>query len=185
MGVDLRLLALWMKAAPDEMYVLSRREVEDLGVVNDGRRRPEWKVSTFPGGTALEGRQATIDGTGSVSFSCDHKQIIFGSVYDGPGQDGLVTAQKWSHVLTIDGQQQYPLQAVSLSHRDRVVRSTFVLPTVAVRRLMSARRVGHVMNTASGPAFSLGYSIDIDAKSASAVRTFLGKCLRSVARAAR
>jgi hypothetical protein len=37
MGIDPRLLELWMRARPDEMYVLSRREAEDLGVVNNGR----------------------------------------------------------------------------------------------------------------------------------------------------
>ena len=35
MGVDARLLDLWMKAAPDQMYVLSRKEAEDLGVVTN------------------------------------------------------------------------------------------------------------------------------------------------------
>ena len=33
MGVDRRLLALWRKAGPDGMYVLSRREARDLDVV--------------------------------------------------------------------------------------------------------------------------------------------------------
>src|SRR4029453_10003342 len=34
MGVDVRLFDLWVKAAPDEMYVLSERQAKDLGVVN-------------------------------------------------------------------------------------------------------------------------------------------------------
>jgi hypothetical protein len=41
MGVDTRLLDLWGKAGPDGMYLLSRREAEDLRVVNDGGARPE------------------------------------------------------------------------------------------------------------------------------------------------
>src|SRR5262249_35994725 len=36
MGIDTRLLDLWMHAAPDEMYILSPREMRDLGVVSDG-----------------------------------------------------------------------------------------------------------------------------------------------------
>ena len=41
MGVDVRLLDLWKRAAPDEMYVLSRQELEDLRVVKDGAQWPE------------------------------------------------------------------------------------------------------------------------------------------------
>jgi hypothetical protein len=41
MGVDARLLDLWKKAGPDRMYLLSRREAEDLRVVYDGDRRPQ------------------------------------------------------------------------------------------------------------------------------------------------
>jgi hypothetical protein len=38
MGVDARLLDLWAKAGPDDMYLLSQQETKDLGVVNDGAR---------------------------------------------------------------------------------------------------------------------------------------------------
>jgi hypothetical protein len=49
MGVDTRLLDLWQKARPDEMYVLSGREAEDLGVVNNGRTPPEWRIAAGAG----------------------------------------------------------------------------------------------------------------------------------------
>jgi len=39
MGVDARLLDLWVKKGPGEMYVLSPREARDLGVINDGKKR--------------------------------------------------------------------------------------------------------------------------------------------------
>ena len=35
MGVDVRLLDLWQRAGPDEMYLLTQHEAQDLGVVND------------------------------------------------------------------------------------------------------------------------------------------------------
>jgi hypothetical protein len=41
MGVDARLLDLWKKAGPGQMYVLAPQEAEDLGVVNDGGSRRE------------------------------------------------------------------------------------------------------------------------------------------------
>src|SRR5215510_6242293 len=55
MGVDVRLLELWTKARPDQMYVLSQKQAEDLGVVNNGRKPPEWGFA--PGGSRLQGRQ--------------------------------------------------------------------------------------------------------------------------------
>jgi hypothetical protein len=66
MEVDARLFDLWVKAGPDEMYVLSQRQASELGVVNNGRKPPEWSVAAFPGGTLLQGQQTTADGTGSV-----------------------------------------------------------------------------------------------------------------------
>src|SRR5262249_7826424 len=68
MGVDARLLELWVKARPDEMYVLSEREARSLGVVNNGRRPPEWSIVKNPGGSRLQGRQVTADGTGRGRF---------------------------------------------------------------------------------------------------------------------
>lgn len=41
MGVDARLVDLWMSAGPKEMYVLSPQQARDLGVVTDGRRPPD------------------------------------------------------------------------------------------------------------------------------------------------
>ena len=94
MGVDARLLELWAKAAPDEMYVLSRREAKDLRVVNDGQRAAGVERAPFPGGTMLQGRQATADGRGTVFFSCDEKQTTFGSVYEAAdkGEAAAVSA---------------------------------------------------------------------------------------------
>ena len=102
MGIDARLLDLWAKAAPDEMYVLSQKEARDLRVVNDGREPPEWSIAPFPGGTMLQGRQATADGRGTVFFSCDEKQTIFGSVYAAAGTGEPAAVRRWRHVVTID-----------------------------------------------------------------------------------
>ena len=41
MGVDVRLLDLWKKTGPDEIYLLSQQEAEDLRVVNGGRNPSE------------------------------------------------------------------------------------------------------------------------------------------------
>jgi hypothetical protein len=109
MGVDARLFDLWVKAAPDEMYVLSQQQARDLGVVNNGRKPPEWSAVAFPGGTRLQGQQATADGTGMVYFSCDNKQTVLGSVYESAGTGEPITAQEWSHWLTIDRYEEIPL----------------------------------------------------------------------------
>jgi hypothetical protein len=173
MGVDVRVLDLWTKARPDEMYVLSRRETEDLGVANNGRKPPEWSVAASGGGSRLQGRQVTADGTGTVFFSCDSKQTVLGSAYEAAGTGGRIDQRGSSHWLTIDGNDEAPLTARRAS--DDGLRPTFVLPTDLVRRARLARQIG-----LRSP--SLSYGVDVDDRSAAMVRSFLGNCLRGQAR---
>ena len=53
-------------------------------------------IAAFPSGTLLQGQQTTADGTGMVYFSCDRKQTVFGSVYEGAGSNEAITARGWS-----------------------------------------------------------------------------------------
>jgi hypothetical protein len=162
MGVDERLVDLWLKARPDQMYVLSEREARGLGVVNNGRQPPRWSVEKNAGGSRLQGRQVTIDGAGTVWFSCDKQQTLFGT-------SARIDAPGWSHWLTVDG-KEIPLT---------VAGSTFVLPPDVVRLVRSAAQIGHRMKPPGGnDAASIDYAVDIDGKSASMVRSFLGNCLR-------
>jgi hypothetical protein len=182
MGIDARLFDLWAKAGPDEMYLLSQRQASELGVVNNGRRPPEWSVAAFPGGTLLQGQQTTADGTGMVYFSCENKQTVFGSVYEGAGSSEAVTARGWSHSLTIDGHDEIPLEALGVSSQDGFVRSTFILPPNLVRLAMSAKQIGHQMRPINSRSPSIAYRVDIDDRSTSMVRKFLGNCLRGRAK---
>ena len=182
MGVDARLLDLWTKAAPDEMYVLSPKEAEDLGVVNNGRKPPEWSITASGGSSRLQGRQTTIDGIGTMSFACDGKQTVLDSVYEATGRGDRIDARGWSHWLTIDGSESKALKPLSVSDRDGVVRSTFVVPPDLVRLARSAQRIGLHMRPPVNRSPSIGYSLDIDDGSASMVRTFLGNCLRGQAK---
>ena len=182
MGVDARLFDLWVKAAPDEMYLLSQQQAKDLGVVNNGRKPSEWSVVAFPGGTRLQGQQATADGTGMVYFSCDNKQTVLGSVYESAATGEPSTARGWSHWLTIDSDEEVPLEMLAVSNKDGFVRSTFVLPPNQVRLAMSAKQIGHQMKPSSRRSPSIGYRVDIDGKSARMVRQFLGNCLKGQTR---
>ena len=177
MGVAARLFDLWVKAGPDEMYLLSQQEAEDLGVVNNGRTPPEWRIAAFAGGARLQGQQATADGTATLYFSCDNKQTVFGSVYEAAGRGERVDARGWSHWLTIDRYDEVPLTAPRVSDDDSV-RSTFILPPDVVRRARLAKRIGLRMKPPTNRSPSIGYTVDIDDRSASVVRNFLGNCLR-------
>ena len=178
MGVDDRLFDLWVKAAPDEMYILSRQQARELGVVNDGRMPPEWSVAAVSGGSRLQGKQSTPRGAGSVFFSCDKTRTVFGAADAVRGPDAPADAQGWSHWLTIDGDQEKPLKPLDVSNRDGVIHSTFVLPADLVRRAMSAKQIGHRMSPSNDRSRSLGDSVDIDDDSAAMVRNFLRRCLR-------
>jgi hypothetical protein len=182
MGVDAGLLDLWTKAAPDQMYLLSAQQAKDLGVVNNGRKPPEWSIAASPGGTMLQGRQTTTDGSGTVFFSCDDKQTVFGSVYEAAGVGEAVSAQGWRHLLTIDRSEEIPLAAPGVSKKAGVVRLTFVLPSRVVRLVTGARQIGHEMKPPNGRASSIGAAVDVDDKSTPLVRRFLRNCLRERAK---
>ena len=182
MGIHPRLLDLCMKAGRDEMYVLSPRELKDLGVVNNGRTPPEWTTAAIPGGTRLQGRQTTTDGTGTVFFSCDDTRTLFGSMYESAAKGDLNAASASRHLLTIGRHEQIPLKALSVSTRDGIVRSTFSLPPNLVRLAMSARHIGYQMQPSSNRSPSIDYRVDVDARSTSMVRKFLGDCLRGQAK---
>jgi hypothetical protein len=178
MGVDARLFDLWVKAGPDAMYVLSHQQTKHLGVVDNGRKPPQWSRAAFPGGTLLQGQQVTVDGTGMLSFSCENKRTVLASAYEAAGTSEAITARGWTHRLTIDGHDGIPLEPLGVSNRDGFIRSTFILSPTIVRLAMSAKRVGHRMNPANDRSHSIGYHVDIDNKSSSMVRKFLGNCLR-------
>ena len=156
MGVDGRLLDLCLKAGRDDMYVLSRQEARALGVVNDGRMPPEWTTTAFAGGTLLQGRQDTVDGTGQVFFSCDADRTVFGVVHASAraGEPGI--ARSAAHLLATGRREGIPLSALAVS----------------------ARHIGYQMRRSGDRSPAVDYRVDIDARSASMVRKFLGDCLR-------
>ena len=117
-----------------------------------------------------------------VYFSCENKQTVFGSVYEGAGSSEAVTARGWSHSLTIDGHDEIPLEALGVSSQDGFVRSTFILPPNLVRFAMSAKQIGHQMRPTNSRSPSIAYRVDIDDRSTSMVRKFLGNCLRGQAK---
>jgi len=182
MGADVRLLDLWMKAGPDEMYVLTQQQMKDLRVADNGRKPPTWSLVTTPRGRVLRGQQATTDGAGTVSFSCDDKQTLLGSVYEAAGQADAIAAGKWVHLLTIDRHEERPLKELGVSLEGGSIRWRFMLPPPVVRLAISAKRIGHRMKPSGNRSTSFGYSVDIDARSAPMVKKFLGNCLRRQAK---
>jgi hypothetical protein len=182
MDVDVRLLDLWRRAGPDEMYVLNRQEAKDLRVVHDGRQPPTWRIVTTPRGPLLQGRQTAAEGTGTVSFSCDDQQTVLGSVYEPAGKGESTAAGRWIHLLTIDRYDERPLKELGVSLEDGVVRGRFTVPPDVVRLAMSAKQIGHRMRPSDSRSSAFGYSVDIDARAVSTVKKFLGNCLRRQAK---
>jgi hypothetical protein len=176
MGVDVRLLELWMKAGPDEMYVLTPQEARDLRVSHDGRQPPKWTIVTTPRGRVLQGQQTTTDGTGTVSFSCDDKQTVLEATHEAAGEG-------WIHLMTLDPHADRLLTELDASVDDGLVRWRFLLPPDVVRLAMAAKQIGHRMMKPSGQrSLSRGYRVDVDARAAATVKKFLGDCLRRQAK---
>jgi hypothetical protein len=89
-------------------------------------------------------------------------------VYEAAGKTERIDRREWSHWLTIDG-TEIPLTAAG---------SAFIVPPDVVRLVRSATQIGHRMKPPGNDAASIDYAVDIDGKSASMIRSFLGNCLR-------
>ena len=158
------------EAANDEMYVLFQQEAKDLRVVNDGREPPDWSLR-HSGRHDAARSAATADGRGTVFFSCDEKQTIFGSVYEAAGKGEPAVVRRWRHVVTIDGDDGVPVSRSGVQQGWRRPSSSSCRPTWSVSRCPRADRSSH---EPSSDAPSIGISVDIDERTALMVRTFLG-----------
>lgn len=178
MGVNSALLDLSVKAGRDGIYKLSKQELEQLKVVNNGRKPPTWIIDVIEGGTYLKGEQETLYGTGKMSILCDRNVINLMSSYTAGEKSKLIAAGGWVHSVFVD-QDVLPLpRPVRLEARDEQIYSLFLLQREIARKMISAGSVGHAMQMSREAPTFVGYRIDVDASSQTRFSTFMRNCLR-------
>ena len=178
MGADPDLFALMSKTDASSIYILSRNEMEQLNVINNGRLPPTWTLEAVEGSTYLKGAQDTWVGSGKAMLSCPSRKLVFFSFYTAGEKTQSIVSGGWVHSLFVDD-EIFPIAGpIQIENVSGDVNAMFVLTPEQFRKVQSAQRsIGHAMQlTYEAPTF-VGYTVDIDKKSKQKFRTFLGNCL--------
>ncbi|WP_261526400.1 hypothetical protein [Burkholderia multivorans] len=177
MGVDPALVELTMSAGPSGIYMLSRAELEQLKVVNNGRKSPIWTIEVTDGGTYLMGVQDSLYGTGKLIIVCDRKNINLISSYTAGQKSADIARGSWVHSLFIDEKTVALPPPIRLEAKGDWIYSLFHIPAETLRLLKNSNSIGHAMQLArSAPTF-IGYRIDIDDTSRNRFNTYINNCL--------
>ena len=178
MGVDSRLLSLSVKAGSNGMYILTKSELEQLQVVNNGRKAPLWSIEVVEGGTFLKGAQETLYGTGKMSISCSASGGVMFSSYTAGDKAPVIANGDWEHSAFINNESISLPPPVKLEARDDTIYAMFVIPPASLRMMRHAETVGHAMQISRDAPTFVGYKIDIDKASRSRFDTYIGNCFR-------
>lgn len=177
MGVDQGLLGLMMKAGADQIYQLSKAEMAELGVVNNGRLPPQWTIEAIDGGMYLRGSQETVYGTGKTLFVCNKGRFTLNSFYTAGERGQSIVRGGWSHSLLVDKDTVALGEPLAVRSRDGMLIVLLPLSAENLQRIRTASSVGHAMQVSREALTFVGYKVDIDQGSQSKVRSYLGNCL--------
>ncbi|MFW9615594.1 ATP-dependent Clp protease proteolytic subunit [Aquabacterium sp.] len=177
MGVSPALLDLSVKASANDIYLLSRKQLEDLRVVNNGSSKPSWTIEVADGGTFLLGEQSHYHGTGKFRLICGRKgQVLISSYTAGEKADFI--AQGWDHSLLISNRPVPLARPLEIENRNGLILAMFEVTDTQLKAMLNAESVGHAMQLdRSAPTF-VGYRVDIDAEAHERFNTYVRNCLK-------
>ena len=183
MGVSGELFDLMANTSSSEMLIVPEQELEELNVVNNGRKPPVWSIEAAQGANYLRGEQDSVFGKGKLLFMCDPDSglIYMTSIYEA-GQERAHQIAKggWVHSLMNDG-EVIPLDSVlEQTITGANLNTIFSLSQQDAKNIASSTTIGHAMQTNRTADTFVGFRIDIaDKQSARRVSNFLNTCAGS------
>lgn len=181
MEADPELLTVMARTPKEQLTVLDQRQLEVLGVVNNGRRPAKWSIEAVAVGLYLKGEQLTYFGLGKALFFCDATsgRIIFNSLAPvGADQVPSMERGEWEHSLIVD-KDNLPLPKTKGAYDGKFLNTAFALTPVQVTRVGQAKSVGHAMQvTRESPVF-VGYQVDVPPEQRQKIQSFLGTCQKT------
>jgi hypothetical protein len=104
MGIDSLFFTIMTRAAPSDISILSRQELEKLNVINNGRDKAVWSVESLPTGIYLKGQQDTVYGLDKYMITCDpHGNIFLFINFDAQGRGKQLIDDFKADSIVIDG----------------------------------------------------------------------------------
>lgn len=179
MGADASLLDLSVTASADDIYILSKKQLEELRVVNNGSSAPKWEVDVVDGGTYLIGEQTHYHGTGKFRLICGAKgQLLMSSYTAGDKAEYIVKG--WQHSLFIDDETLPLAEPEGIKNHDGVIFALFSVSDRQLKSMLNAKSVGHAMQlNRSAPTF-VGYRVSIDSESSDRYNAYVRNCIRKL-----
>ncbi len=176
MDVDPALFDLMVRTSKDEIYVLSKRQLTDLNVINNGRQRPKWSIEAVDNTMYLRGHQKTVWGNGKALFVCS-RGVIFNSFAPVTKEQADSMMQgEWFHSLMADS-DILPIEPIGKWRYDGYyLNNQFLLSTSQVKNVMNSKFIGHAIQLGrSAPTF-VGYNIEIPTDQKQKINAFLTSC---------
>jgi len=178
MGVNEELFTEMTKAGKDELDILPEKQLEELGVVNNGIGKTEWTIRSVDQGLYLRGARDTVYVTQKLMFFCQRHQLMEDVMFDPQrNQDAIIHMSAIS--LEIDGRPfRVPPSHVSEPPTYRVgwIELLLALDPDDLKRLRYAQSVGvYIQFAYDAPSFS-GISMMDFREGAKLLRGLLQTC---------
>lgn len=162
MDVSSDLFDLMVQTGKNDIRLLSRKELTDLKVVNNGRKVSEWSIEATEESQYLRGMQTTVYGEGKSLFVCWGKELIFQSFYRVSSEraEELVREELY-HSLLVDGKPYELVGTGRLEAENGELFGLWRLSREQALAVASSSLVGHAMQySRTAPTF-IGYEIEI------------------------
>ncbi len=159
MGVDVRLFAEIVRAGRNDINILSRAKLEELGVVNNGVGRTVWSLEGLQGGLYLKGERDTSAGINKFILHCERRRWMLMAIFDPQGRWEEIQAMG-AHSVLIDGDPQ-PISYQPSTSRIRLVNGWVnILNPIdqpMLERIARSRTVGFATQSFHGAPIFLGF----------------------------
>ncbi len=177
MGVDVALFDRMSRAGKDQILLLTKDDVAQLGVLNFGRLPAEWEVEPSAGVVYLKATQQTRWGTGKIVLSCKDGQVLFEPGYEA-GDKAAEIADSAVEYFIRTGERLDPLGEPlnrTLRSEGGYVSGAFALTPEQARILQNARSVGYAMRLQRSNE-QVGFTVDAGGGATQKIKNILAGC---------
>jgi hypothetical protein len=177
MGIDPEFFTLSTKAGADEIYEPPRAVLENLSVINNGWGRTIWSIESKQGIIYLKGERDTDYGINKLLMMCiPTKGIYLHIIFDPQGRQDEVVKMD-AHSLVIDKNDE-PITPFRTEIFNGWFNAHYILTNDQVRRIMSAKSVGVILQWAYGAPVFLGFNAMPFGEGAEKLAGIVNSCAR-------
>ena len=149
------------KAGPDQISVLSKKDLKKMGVVNDGASKTEWTIESYPGPTSgfyVKGERDTVYGINKFMVLCSPtNSLVLHVIFDPQGRQDQALEMN-AHSLVIDGKfLPYSKHLIGTPViKNGWINSIYKLPDDDIDRIINGETIGFEFQYAYGAPIFLG-----------------------------